>query len=291
MKKLSVLFTIMAAALLFFGCNKDVPQDEPDNEVVQKEKPTEPKYTTLQKQGYSITYLEGLESSIKIDEENKTITLSPAEEKTEYTFTGNYSGQIINKTKNTVIILKGFNITNTEGKAAVYGEKKTEIKAEKDTENTIIVTGSGDGKAALYIDGKNLEIGGSGKLTISSEKAHAVKADEIELKGSGTFIFDGGNKSSGINCNDFVVEAEKTFNATIKDSKNGIKADNSITIGSGTFIFEDISETALKTTETKGETKQYTITLNGGSFTFTNCNVIYATDTFTKSDSVTWTVE
>lgn len=193
-----------------------------------------------------------------------------------------------------MIILKNANLKNTEGKAAIYGKLKTEIKAEKDTTNTITVTGAADatyGKAALLCE-KAIEIGGAGSVTISCENGHGVKGSKVELKGSGTFVF-GPAKDSAINCNDFEVKAEKTFTATLKDAKNGIKADNTISIASGTFKFENIKKVALKTDtsadDNEGETKEHKITLEGGSFTFTKCGTIYSTETdgFTKSTTVT----
>lgn len=246
---------------------------------------------------YTITAQEGYENTITVDEEAGTITLAPAEEKIEYTITGDFEGQIINKTEGTVIILKNANLKNSEGKPVILGELKTEIKSEEETENTISATGIGENDkwGALHCE-KGLKIGGSGKCTISNENAHGVKASKVELKGSGNFIFDGGDDSSGINCNKFTVENDKngnprTFTATFKDSKNGIKADETIEIECGTFDFKNITGTALKTDkkDKKGaEPADHYIHLTGGTFTFTDCTAIYETkdDSFEKSETV-----
>lgn len=230
---------------------------------------------------YTVTAPEGLESTVTIDETAKTITLAPTAEDQEYKISGEFEGQIINKTKGTVIILSNAKLKNTQGKAAIFGELKTEIKAEKDTVNTITVTGEADeayGAGAVQCgikgDWKKIEIGGSGSCTITCENAHGVKAGDVELKGSGTFVFDGGDDSSAINCNVFTVAEEKTFTATFKDSKNGIKADKTITIASGTFKFENIKKAAMKTDTSKDDKDgviDHYIHLDGGSFTFTNC--------------------
>ncbi len=285
-----VLFTCVAAAMFMFGC-----KPESDNaEENQGTNGAQESQETPETPAYTITAPEGKENTITISEDGKTITLAPEEGELKYTITGDFEGQIINKTKGTVIVLNNANLKNTEGKAVIYGELKTEIKFEKDTTNTITVTGAADatyGKAAFLCE-KAIEIGGSGTGTISCENGHGVKGDEIELKGSGNYVF-GPAKDSAINCNDFEVKADKTFTATLKDAKNGIKADNTISIASGTFKFENIKKVALKTDTTaddsEGETKEHKITLEGGSFSFNKCGTKYSTEKngFTKSDTVT----
>ena len=122
-----------------------------------------------------------------------------------------------------------------------------------------------------------------------------MKASKIELKGSGNYTFDGGDDSSGINCNSFTVEQDeekpRTFTAIFKDSKNGIKADETIEIGAGTFEFKNITGTALKTDKKDkegAEPADHFIHLTGGTFTFTDCAAKYETkkDSFTKTDAV-----
>lgn len=279
MKKLSgrilILFTCMAAALFLFSCG---------------DKPETPAYTIKVQKDY--------ENTITIDEEAGTITLAPAEEKIEYTITGDFEGQIINETKNTIITLDNAKLTNKNGKAAIYGKLKTEIKFKKDSTNTITVTGDADktyGKAAVLCE-KAIEIGGAGTCTISCENGHGVKASKIELKGSGNYTFDGGDDSSGINCNSFTVEQDeenpRTFTAIFKDSKNGIKADETIEIECGTFEFKNITGTALKTDKKDNEgaePKDHFIHLTGGTFTFADdCAAKYETkkDCFEIADAV-----
>ncbi len=276
------LFTCMAVALFLFSCgDKPAAEETPDTPA------------------YTITAPDGKEGTITISEDGKTITLQPEETDVKYTITGEFEGQIINKTEGTVIILKNANLKNSEGKPVILGELKTEIKSEEGTENTISATGIGENDkwGALHCE-KGLKIGGSGKCTISNENAHGVKASKVELKGSGNFTFDGGDDSSGINCNKFTVENDsegnpRTFTAIFKDSKNGIKADETISITSGTFKFENITKVALKTDtsadDNEGETKEHKITLEGGAFTFTNCKKSYSTEEngFTKSATVT----
>ena len=276
-KALTILMCA-ALAMTFLAC-KDGPK-------TPEEIPESPAYT--------ITAPEGQGATIKISEDGKTITLEPEADGIEYTITGDFEGQIINKRKGTVIVLNNANLKNTEGKAAIYGELKTEIECEQNSTNTITVTGEADktyGKAAVLCE-KAIEIGGAGSCTISCENGHGVKGKDVELKGKGNYVF-GPAKDSAINCNDFEVKADKTFTATFKDAKNGIKADNTISIKSGTFIFENITKVALKTDtsadDAAGETKEHKITLEGGTFTFTECGSKYSTEkgAFTKSATVT----
>ena len=108
-----------------------------------------------------------------------------------------------------------------------------------------------------------------------------MKASKIELKGSGNYTFDGGDDSSGINCNSFTVEQDeekpRTFTAIFKDSKNGIKADETIEIECGSFHFKNITGTALKTDKQDEEQKEHYIHITGGLFTFTECAAKYET--------------
>ena len=308
LKKSSIVFLFIAASLLFAACNRPVDDSSTGSDIHNtdttnsSETDKKDEVITVTVGECTITTSKDNEGTIAVDETNKTITLTPAAEKAEYTISGTFDGQIINKTKNTVLVLNNAALTNTTGVSAIYGELKTEIKAEKDSVNTITVTGpekapdaekDPSSEPAVFCD-KAIEIGGSGTLTVSCEYGHGVKASKIELKGSGTFNFDGGADSSAVCCNEFVVEANKTFTANFTNSKNGIKADETITIASGTYNFDSIIKVALKTdTSEKDPTKEHFIKLDGGTFTFTKCKKVYDTDKdengdykFTKAEAV-----
>ena len=315
-KKSSILLVLAALTFIFFGCQRTADDSTTGSDTINSTTPANPDDTnntpdnsdepnnttdntneddtnesvTITVGNLTITTLKAYEKTVTSDEAAKTITFEPTEEKVEYTLSGSFEGQIINKTKNTVFILSGVSLSNTDGLPAVYGELKTEIKAEKETENTISVPGEvSDSKSGALQCDKALEIGGAGTLTVTCENAHGVKASKVELKGSGTFTFDGGADSSAVNCNEFVVDTDKTFTATFKDSKNGIKADETITIASGTFNFENITKVALKTDKDKDDPeKAHFIQLDGGTFSFTKCKKIYETETdkFTKAEAV-----
>lgn len=99
--KTLVLFALMTACLFLSSCNHNNEEQEASN--------------------YKITTPKGLESTVKIDAEANTITLEPPtpaenENGTEYTISGTFYGQIINKTKGTKIILDNEHLKNTQEK-------------------------------------------------------------------------------------------------------------------------------------------------------------------------------
>lgn len=172
--------------------------------------------------------------------------------KHEFTLTGTFNGQIISKRKDTVLNLNGVTLSNTDA-PAIYGEKKFELSAKKDTENTIITIGSPAKKTAAVLCEKAIEIGGSGKLTIKTNICHGVKGGDVKLKGSldltitgkvddSEFIPD----ASAINSNTFYVKDGTTFTAKFDQFKHAIKADETIDINSGSFDLTNI-EVAFKT--------------------------------------------
>ncbi len=216
------------------------------------------------------------DSSVKITD--NVIILAPKREKTEYVISGYFSGQIVNKTKNTVIKLKNAYLEATHGEPAIFGEAKTEISSVNGTANYIVSRGTSVAKIGAVHCKKNLEIGGSGTLYIKGDVYHAIKADDIKLKGSGTLYAQGTKKGSAINCHSLLAEKDKNFTAYLINSKNGIKADNSISIASGTLHLYD-NNIALKTDtveDTPGES--HSITLSGGSIYSRGNTTFYETD-------------
>lgn len=166
----------------------------------------------------------------------------------EYDLEGTFDGQIINKTKGSVLNLNNVTLTNT-GAPAIYGEKKIEIKAGKKTNNSISVTGSSDEKIGAITCNKKIELGGSGNITINSSLFHGIKADDIQIKGSGTHEISGTNtEGSAINCNALEVKtSDKVVTVTFKNFRHGIKADKTISIQSGKFIFDESIVVPMKT--------------------------------------------
>ncbi len=206
------------------------------------------------------------------------IIIAPQTENQTYAISGYYNGQIISKTKNTVIKLNNAYLESTLGKAALKCTAKTEISAVNGTTNFIVADGKSFSKRAALQGRKDLVIGGSGILNVKGDIYHAVEADDVKIKGSGTYYFEGTRKGSAINCETFTVEEDKNFNCYILNSRDGIKADRTILIKSGNFYFYD-NALALKTSLSKSnKSKPRQITLRGGTFHTFNNQKLYMTD-------------
>ena len=217
-----------------------------------------------------------MDKSVSI--KNNVITISPKREEVVYTITGYFNGQIINKTKNTVIKLKNAYIENTNGQPAIYSEVKFELSASQGTSNYIVSSGKNDSKVGAVHCKKDLSIGGSGSLYITGNVYHAVKADDIKMKGSGNYYLQGTSKGSSINSRSFTVEDEKTFSCYLLNSKNGIKADNTIEISSGNLYFYN-NKVALKTDTSKDDSSApHFIKLNGGTIHTSSVEKLYSTE-------------
>ena len=197
---------------------------------------------------------------------NDTIIIAPEKEDETYTISGYFKGQIISTTKNTSIKLNNAYLENTSCQAALRCQAKTEISAAKDSVNYIVSSGRGFSKSAALQGKRSLTIGGSGTLYVVGKLCHAFEAEDIKLKGSGSYYFQGTSKGSAVCCETFAVEKDKSFNAYFLNSKNGIKADCTINIASGNFYIYD-NETMMKT-ETKADSDKHahSIKLSGGSF-------------------------
>ena len=262
MKKLSMtvsalLFTV--AALSFYSC-----------------KPTTDNNTD-KTPAFTIT---GVDEVSTYTQEGNVITLT-AEGTPEYVLTGTFEGKIIVKAKGTVLKLNGVTLTNANA-PVIDAELKVEIKAEENTENTITTTGAYDenNKIGAINGAKKVEIGGSGKLTVSGSVCHGIKASDMEVKGSGIYTVSGNEEGSAINCNNFDVKAEKTFTLNLKDSKNGIKADKNITILSGNFNLTNL-KTGFKTDKYEDDGEEHVISISEyANVTYTNVEKERTKDSF-----------
>ncbi|MCR5218413.1 carbohydrate-binding domain-containing protein [Treponema sp.] len=210
--------------------------------------------------------------------EKNVITIAPKKEAVQYEITGYFNGQIVNKTKNTILKLNNAYIENTDGQPAIYGEAKTEISAKEDSVNYIISSGTSANKNAALHCKKNLEIGGKGTLYIQGKTYHGVKADDVKIKGTGKFYFEGTKKGSCINCKTFTVEKGKTFTAYLSNAKNAIKADETIFIDSGNFEISGNSTVFKTDTKEDDPSSPHGIRLSGGVFKTSKNGTLYDTD-------------
>ncbi len=273
MKKFLLLATLSLASLCMLASCKHTPEEpaDPIEYTNGTSEVTIGDFTITAKGATDRIYQASekeliLISKVDVDKLNEDGS-KPAEP--EYTLTGTFDGQIINKTKATVLNLNGVTLTNTNA-PAIYGEKKIELSPKKKTTNTITVTGDSTEKVAAVYCKKAIEIGGSGTLNISGNIYHGVKGGDVKLKGSLTLKIDGIKSSpypdgSAINCETLLVEEEKTFTATLKNYKHAIKADKTIDIASGTFNVENV-EVLMKTeTVTTDPDKEHHIKISGGT--------------------------
>lgn len=206
-----------------------------------------------------------------------TIKIAPKNEETTYTISGYYSGQIIVETKNTVLRLENAYLENVAGKSAVVCNEKTEISTAKGSKNYIVSSGRSFVKEGALRGKKGLVIGGSGTLFVKG-KPHGIEAEDVKIKGSGTFYIEGTKKGSAIKCENLETEDGKNFSAYFLNSKNGVKADGSIKIKSGKFYIYD-NGTAMKTDTEKDSAKEkHEIKLFGGEFHFAGNGAMFATD-------------
>ena len=258
MKKIFTLLTVFFTAAAFFAQAEAID------------------YSEKKKDYHSPLSVSPMNEGVSVSENQ--IVFQPKKEGVEYTISGYFKGQIINKTKNTCIKLNKAFLENSSGEAAILGEAKTEISTFAGTENYVVSSGKSEKKTAAIQCKKNLEIGGSGSLFVAGNVYHGIKGDDVKLKGSGKLYARGTKEGSAINCENLIVEKEKLFTAYLTDSKNGIKADFSIKIESGTFHFYD-NKTALKTSTRKEDPKNnHLISLSGGTFYTKGNENLYKTD-------------
>ena len=207
-----------------------------------------------------------------------TIILAPLKENVTYTLSGYFNGQIISKTKNTVIRLKDAYIENTASKPAIVANSKTEISAAKNSTSYITASGRGYNRSSAVKSKRGLLLAGGGTLYINGKHCHGVEAEDLKIKGSGTYYISGTKKGSALSCNTLVVDPEKTFTIYLLNSKNGIKADKTIDIASGTFYLYE-NDTALKTGTSKNSPDNvHGIQLRGGEFHTYGNHRLYKTE-------------
>ncbi len=297
MKLKNICLLLLVACLLMYSCNSN--SDVSSRKAFEKI----PDYNvtfdyTTPKRNYSTFSITGESDTATYEEEEGVITLTATVEKSKYTLTGYFNGQIINNTKGAVLNLNGVYLENTDGKPVIVSTKKLEISAKENTENYIISTGTANGKiGTVYcsdVDGKskNLEIGGKGTCYILG-LYHGIKADEVKAKGSGTYYVTGTSKGSAINCNTFLIEEEKTVTLILGNAKNAIKADESISISSGTLWFENVT-TGMKTdTLEDDDTKEYFINVANCKIYTKAVGTLQETeaDAYTQNDVVVTNVE
>ena len=258
----SSIITITLLALILSSCMEQKPNTKISID------------TENSRESYGKTVsIEPRDDSVKI--QRGKITLSPRQENTIYTISGYFNGQIIVKTKNTILKLDNAFLENTSGKPAIKANAKTELSSAKDSTNYIVTSGRNFSKIGAISADRSLVLGGGGTLYVKSMVAHAIEAEGVKIKGSGNFYFEGTEKGSALNCDSLEVEKDKNFTAYFLNSKNGIKADKHIKVESGNFHLYN-NFTAIKV-EPKSQIVPEGVVLSGGKYyLFENRNFISA---------------
>ena len=177
----------------------------------------------------------------------------------EYIVSGSYSGSLVfsvDTLESVTIYLNNANIESVSNHTIYWTNTtgKIEIKAMEGTTNTITVKEDASNLFSAVESENNIEIGGSGKLTIKGLQRHAVKGSNIEVKGNvdltveavkdglhgKQIIISGGNTKIN-NCTDAIQAEINSNNAkgtilveegylTINNCKRAFRATTSVTI-------------------------------------------------------------
>lgn len=181
----------------------------------------------------------------------------------DFTVTGTQSdGMIRVSTEDKVKLrLSGMSLTNTSGPAIFFeNTEKGFITVMENTDNYLAdgATYSVDDADAALFSNDDLEIKGSGNLTINGNYKHGIASDDDLTVENGVITIT--SQEHGIKANDAVNITGGTFNITAKTGK-GIKAGEALTVDAGTINV--VSE------ESEGIESKGTIIINGGDINIT----------------------
>lgn len=156
----------------------------------------------------------------------------------DFTITGSCSDGMIyvNTDESVKLRLCGVNLTNIDGPAIFFDNvKKGFITISKDTENYITdgETYSVDAKGAIFSN-DDLEIKGSGSLTVTANYSHGIASDDKIKIEEGTINITAEN--DGIHANDGITIQDG--NIKIKATGDGIQSDGYVEIEGGTVEIE-----------------------------------------------------
>ena len=197
-------------------------------------------------------------SSLNKDAHSKTgqtITFTKAG---EYTVSGSFDGSLVfnvSSTESVTLFLDNAKIHAVDNHAIYWMNDtgKIEIKAVENTINEISVKVHAVNEYNAIESENNIEIGGSGQLTINGGQKHAVKGSNIEIKGK--------------------------VNLSITAVKDGLHGKQILISGGNTKIYDctDAIQADVNNSNLKG-----TITIEDGSLTISNCKRAFrATKTVT----------
>lgn len=184
------------------------------------------------------------------------------------------------------LVLNGAAVTNSSTPVIyVKNADKTFVTTQKDTQNTLTVTGSftadGDTNTDAVIFSKDdLVLNGEGTLTIASSGNGIAGKDDIKITG-GTLNID--SAADAIEANDEIAAAGGTV--TINSQKDGLHAENSddntqgsIYISGGSFTINAASDAVQGTT---------TVVIDGGTLNLTAREGIEGTNITINNGDIT----
>lgn len=157
----------------------------------------------------------------------------------EYTVSGTLNGSLVFDSSiidSVTLFLNNANITASDNHA-IYWMKDTgkiEVKAVENTTNTITVKADASKLFSAIESENNIEIGGSGKLTIKGLQRHAVKGSNIEIKGNVNLIIEA--DKDGLHGKHILISGGNT---TIKNCTDAIQADVNSSNLKGTILVEE----------------------------------------------------
>jgi hypothetical protein len=186
----------------------------------------------------------------------QTITFTKAG---EYTVSGSFDGSLVfdvNSGESVTLYLKNAKINSVDNHGICWKSEngKIEIKAVENTINEINVKAHSTNLYSAIESENNIEIGGSGKLSINGGQRHAVKGSNIEIKGNvdltieavkdglhGKQVLITGGNTKINNCTDAIQVDVNSNNLkgtvtveegilTINNCKRAFKATTSVTI-------------------------------------------------------------
>lgn len=157
----------------------------------------------------------------------------------EYVISGSFIGSLIFKVDTIESVTLYLNGANLESVAnhTIYWQNTTgkiEIKAVENTVNTIAVKEDASSLFSAIESENNIEIGGSGKLTIKGAQRHAVKGSNIEIKGNVDLTIEA--LKDGLHGKQILISGGNT---KINNCTDAIQADINSNNAKGTILVEE----------------------------------------------------
>lgn len=215
----------------------------------------------------------------------------------EYTLSGKLEGSLFfsaDINESVTLYLNNANITAKENHGIYWmsNDFKIEIKTVENTTNSITVLADSSKLFSAIESENNIELGGSGKLTIKGNQRHAVKGSNIEVKGNielhieavkdglhGKQILISGGNTIITNCTDAIQADVNSSNLkgtirveegilTINSCKRAFRAAVSLTVEQlpGLTLTINVNQTQITVEAPKINYNSGTFKVNGANY-------------------------